>query len=184
MMKAGVIHKASGPDVLKVEEQPIPAVKSEWVLVRVRAFGLNRSELLTRQGHSPNVHFPRILGIEAVGEIADPSDSDFATGDTVATAMGGMLTSAMLRGKFSLEWRPDMRWPKQFAGGLLMGLGAAMVPGGNDELIFSGIPSLSLSASVAYGAIILGIAVALKVRLLSGQKIERVNCSGDVCKFD
>lgn len=101
----------------------------------------------------------------------------------VASVIGGMLTSAMLRGKFSLEWRPDMRWPKQFTGGLLMGLGAAMVPGGNDELIFNGIPSLSLSASVAYGAIILGIAAALKVRLLSGQKIERVDCSGDVCKI-
>ena len=56
----------------------------------MRAFGLNRSELFTRQGHSPNVQFPRILGIEAVGEIADPSDSGFAKDDTVATAMGGM----------------------------------------------------------------------------------------------
>lgn len=85
-----VIHEAGGPDVLKVEECPVPDVKPGWVLVRVRAFGLNRSELFTRQGHSPNVQFPRILGIEAVGEIADPSDSGFAKDDTVATAMGGM----------------------------------------------------------------------------------------------
>ena len=56
----------------------------------MRAFGLNRSELFTRQGHSPNVQFPRILGIEAVGEVANPSDSGLARGDTVATAMGGM----------------------------------------------------------------------------------------------
>ena len=89
-MKAAVIHNAGGPDVLKVEERPVPGVKPGWALVRVRAFGLNRSELFTRQGHSPNVQFPRILGIEAVGEIADPSDSGFARGDTVATAMGGM----------------------------------------------------------------------------------------------
>ncbi len=89
-MKAVVIHEAGGPDVLKVEERPVSDVKPGWVLVRVRAFGLNRSELFTRQGHSPNVQFPRILGIEAVGEIADPSDSEFARGDTVATAMGGM----------------------------------------------------------------------------------------------
>ncbi len=89
-MKAAVIYNAGGPDVLKVEERPVPDVKPGWVLVRVRAFGLNRSELVTRQGHSPNVQFPRILGIEAVGEIADPSDSGFARGDTVATAMGGM----------------------------------------------------------------------------------------------
>ncbi len=89
-MKAAVIYNAGGPDVLKVEERPVPGVKPGWALVRVRAFGLNRSELFTRQGHSPNVQFPRILGIEAVGEIADPSDSGFARGDTVATAMGGM----------------------------------------------------------------------------------------------
>ena len=101
----------------------------------------------------------------------------------VASVIGGMLASAVLRGKFRLEWRPDMRWPAQFAGGLLMGLGAAMVPGGNDELIFRGIPSLSLSALVAYGAIILGIAMALKVMLLMGQKIETIDCSGDVCKI-
>ncbi|MCZ6590380.1 MAG: zinc-binding alcohol dehydrogenase family protein [Alphaproteobacteria bacterium] len=89
-MKAVIIQNAGGPDVLKVEERPVPDVKPGWVLVRVRAFGLNRSELFTRQGHSPNVQFPRILGIEAVGEIAGPSDSGFARGDIVATAMGGM----------------------------------------------------------------------------------------------
>ena len=50
-----VIDEAGGPDVLKVEERPVPDVKPGWVLVRVRAFGLNRSELFTRQGHSPNV---------------------------------------------------------------------------------------------------------------------------------
>ncbi len=89
-MKAAVIYNAGGPDVLKVEERSIPDVKPGWVLVRVRAFGLNRSELFTRQGQSPNVQFPRILGIEGVGEIADSSDSTYAKGDTVATAMGGM----------------------------------------------------------------------------------------------
>ena len=89
-MKAAIIHKAGGPDVLKLEERPVPEVKPGWILVRVRAFGLNRSELFTRQGHSPTVRFPRIPGIEAVGEIADPSDSGLASGDTVATAMGGM----------------------------------------------------------------------------------------------
>ena len=89
-MKAVVIHQPGGPEVLKLEDRPMPAPKPGWVLIRVRAFGLNRSELFTRQGHSPNVTFPRILGIEAVGDIADPSDSGFARGDTVATAMGGM----------------------------------------------------------------------------------------------
>ncbi len=89
-MKAVVIREAGGPDVLKLESLPVPTPKPGWVLVRVRAFGLNRSELFTRQGHSPNVLFPRVLGIEAVGEVVAAPDGGFEEGDTVATAMGGM----------------------------------------------------------------------------------------------
>lgn len=89
-MKAVVIHEAGGPEVLKIEDRSVPEPRPGWVLIRVRAFGLNRSELFTRQGHSPNVRFPRILGIEAVGEVAADPDGTFALGDRVATAMGGM----------------------------------------------------------------------------------------------
>ena len=59
-MKAVVIHEADGPDVLKLEECPVPDVKPGWALVRVRAFDPNRSELFMRQGQSPNVQFPHI----------------------------------------------------------------------------------------------------------------------------
>jgi NADPH:quinone reductase-like Zn-dependent oxidoreductase len=45
---------------------------------------------MCRQGHSPGVPFPRILGIEAVGVVEDAPGAEFAKGDTVATAMGGM----------------------------------------------------------------------------------------------
>jgi len=89
-MKAVVIHEAGGPDVLKIDSRPVPEAKPGWVLIRVGAFGLNRSELFTRQGHSPNVSFPRILGIEAVGRVVEAPDGDFRQGDIVATAMGGM----------------------------------------------------------------------------------------------
>jgi NADPH:quinone reductase-like Zn-dependent oxidoreductase len=89
-MKAVVIHQAGGPEVLILEDRPMPAPKPGWVLIRVRAFGLNRSELFTRQGHSPNVQFPRILGIEAVGEVVEAPGGGLAPGDKVATAMGGM----------------------------------------------------------------------------------------------
>ncbi|KAK9802045.1 hypothetical protein WJX73_005683 [Symbiochloris irregularis] len=46
--------------------------------------------MFTRQGHSPSVRFPRVLGIEAVGVVESAPDGDFATGQIVATAMGGM----------------------------------------------------------------------------------------------
>ena len=77
-MKAVVIHQAGGPEVLSLEDRPVPAPRPGWVLIRVRAFGLNRSELFTRRGHSPNVRFPRILGIEAVGEVVEAPAGGFA----------------------------------------------------------------------------------------------------------
>jgi NADPH:quinone reductase-like Zn-dependent oxidoreductase len=89
-MKAAVMHAPGGPEVLKVENRAIPTPQSDQVLIRVRAFGLNRSELFTRQGHSPDVRLPRVLGIEAVGEVADAPGGQFRKGDIVATAMGGM----------------------------------------------------------------------------------------------
>ncbi len=91
-MKAAVIHKAGGPEVLKIESRPVPKAQDSQVLIQVKAFGLNRSELFTRQGHSPTsaVQFPRILGIEAVGIVEAAPGGEFEQGDIVATAMGGM----------------------------------------------------------------------------------------------
>jgi len=89
-MKAAVIREAGGPEVLKIENLPIPTPQSGEVLIRVKAFGLNRSELFTRQGHSPNVKFPRILGIEAVGLVEAAPGGKFRKGEVVATATGGM----------------------------------------------------------------------------------------------
>jgi NADPH:quinone reductase-like Zn-dependent oxidoreductase len=89
-MKAAVIYEVGGPEVLKLETRPIPTPKHGEVLIRVKAFGLNRSELFTRQGHSSSVKFPRILGIEAVGLVELVPGGEFRKGDVVATAMGGM----------------------------------------------------------------------------------------------
>jgi NADPH:quinone reductase-like Zn-dependent oxidoreductase len=89
-MKAAVIYEAGGPGVLKIESRPIPTPKVGEVLIRVKAFGLNRSELFTRQGHSPDMKFPRILGIEAVGLVEAAPGNEFRKGEKVATAMGGM----------------------------------------------------------------------------------------------
>jgi len=89
-MRAAVIRAAGGPEVLKIETLPIPEPRSDQVLIRVKAFGLNRSELFTRQGYSPNVKFPRVLGIEAVGLVESAPGNQFPKGETVATAMGGL----------------------------------------------------------------------------------------------
>jgi NADPH:quinone reductase-like Zn-dependent oxidoreductase len=90
MMKAVVMREIGVPEVLKLEDWPIPVPEEGEVLIRVKAFGLNRSELFGRQGHSDVKRFPRILGIEAVGLVEDAPSGEFEKDEVVATAMGGM----------------------------------------------------------------------------------------------
>lgn len=87
--------KLTGP--CKVEdlhpvEVPMPIVKTGYALIKVKAFGVNESEVTSRKGESdPEFSFPRILGIEGVGEIARVSDdSKMHVGQKVATMMEGL----------------------------------------------------------------------------------------------
>lgn len=47
-MKAVVVSKAGGPEVLKYTEVPTPQVKPGWSLVQMKGFGINHSEIFTR----------------------------------------------------------------------------------------------------------------------------------------
>lgn len=89
-MRAAVMHEVGPPSVLKIQSWAKPTPAPGQVLIRVRAFGLNRSEMFTRQGHSPGVKFPRVLGIEATGVVESAPSTPFQPGDIVATCMGGM----------------------------------------------------------------------------------------------
>ena len=89
-MKAAVTTKKGSPEVIEIHEKPIPDPKKGWVLIKVKAFGLNRSELFTRNGHSPNVEFPRIQGIECVGVVEKDPSGKLSKGQQVAAIMGGM----------------------------------------------------------------------------------------------
>ncbi len=89
-MKAAVTTKAGPPEVIEIQSRPTPIIKEGWVLIKIRAFGLNRSELFTRQGHSPGVQFPRIQGIECVGSIEEDPSGTYLQGQPVVAIMGGM----------------------------------------------------------------------------------------------
>ncbi len=90
-MKAYVVNQPGGADVLHLQEIPAPEPRPGWALIQVKGFGLNRSELMTRQGHSGDaVPFPRVLGIECVGEVVAAPETDLQPGQKVAAAMGGM----------------------------------------------------------------------------------------------
>ena len=89
-MKAAVTVDTGNPDVIQIQEVPLPEIKSGWVLIKVMAFGLNRSELFTRRGDSPGVEFPRIQGIECVGIVEEDPSNTYKKGQQVAAIMGGM----------------------------------------------------------------------------------------------
>lgn len=89
-MKAAVLYSPGAASQFRVEEKPKPIPLEGQVLIKVKAFGLNRSELMTRKGLSPNVKFPRVLGIECVGEVESDPSGDYQKGQQVAALMGGM----------------------------------------------------------------------------------------------
>ena len=90
-MKAIVIYEAGGPEKLVYTEVPVPQVKPGWSLVRIKGRGVNHSEIFTRDGQSPSVSFPRILGIECVGVIAETTDPKrLPVGEKVISIMGEM----------------------------------------------------------------------------------------------
>lgn len=89
-MKAVKIYQAGGPEQLIYQDVPIPDIKESWSLVKIKGFGINHSEIFTREGKSPSVQFPRILGIECVGEVAQSSTPALAVGQKVVSIMGEM----------------------------------------------------------------------------------------------
>lgn len=89
-MRAVVAPHPGAPGVLEVREVPVPTPGPDQVLIEVKAFGLNRSELHFRQGVASTGTFPRIPGIEATGVVASAPGGQFAPGTQVMTMMGGM----------------------------------------------------------------------------------------------
>ena len=70
-MQAVIITHAGAPDVLELQEVPTPEPGAQEVLVKVAAAGVNRADLMQRQGHyPPPPGDSSILGLEVSGEIA------------------------------------------------------------------------------------------------------------------
>lgn len=92
MMKAVILTKPIESSEIKLSECEIPKVKPGWVLVRIKAFGMNHSEQILRKSEisAPYIQKPIIPGIECAGEIADASDTSFTAGQKVIALMGGM----------------------------------------------------------------------------------------------
>ncbi len=188
LVKAIVVEKAGSPDVLQIKEIPRPSPLDGWVQMRVKAFGLNRSELFTRQGHSPGVRFPRVLGIECVGVVEDAPQCHVKRGQKVAALMGGMgrdfdggyaeYTCVPERSVFPLdtilEWSVLGAIPEMFQttwGSLTQALD---VKAGQSLLIRGGTSSIGMAATVL--AKDLGLTIAATTR--DPAKVEALKGNG------
>lgn len=89
-MKAVVLMEPTPAENVVLSEVSVPQARPGWVLVKVKAFGLNHSEQILRLSEikADYINKPIIPGIECVGEVADPSDSSFHEGQKVVALMG------------------------------------------------------------------------------------------------
>src|SRR5438034_1528633 len=161
-MRAVVLDAPGPPEALRIRELPIPVPRPGWVLIRVKAFGLNRSELHTRLGLAEGVTFPRVLGIEATGIVAAAPGGEFAVGQQVATMMGGMgrtfdggyaeytcvPASQVIPFRSELDWATLGAVPEMLQtayGSLTIGLDAQP---GQSLLIRGGTSSVGMAAAI------------------------------------
>lgn len=172
-MKAIVLTAPCRADEMRLTDIPVPEVRPGWVLIKIRAFGINHSEVLLRQFEVAQsyINKPVVPGIECVGEVVDPSDSGFKAGQRVIALMGGMGRSfngsyaeyALLPASHvfavesSLDWQEMAAIPETFYtayGSLIMSLQLSS----SDTLLIRGG-----SSTVGIAAIQLAKAVGTKV---------------------
>lgn len=125
-MRAIRIHAVGGPEVLQLEDVPVPSPGRGEVLIRVEATGINFIDIYRRTGLYP-VRPPLTLGTEAAGVVE-------RAGEGVSTCrVGDRIVSESVSGAYA-EWAlvpadravlvPDRVTPKQAAAVLLQGLTA------------------------------------------------------------
>ena len=108
-MRAVVLDGPGPPEALVIRDIPVPDPAVGWVLIRVRAFGLNRSELHTRLGLAQGVTFPRVPGIEAVGQVAECPGGEFAPGQQVGSDLDWSVPEMLQTASGSLDVGLDAR---------------------------------------------------------------------------
>lgn len=91
-MKAIQLYHACKAADMVLKDVQVPKIKEGWVLIKVKAFGLNHSEVILREFEIENDYIakPIIPGIECVGQVEQSLDEDFKKGEKVCALMGGM----------------------------------------------------------------------------------------------
>jgi len=125
-MKAIVIEKSGGPEVLEYKDVEKPEPKAGEALIKVEAVGINFIDIYNRTGLYP-VKFPSIVGNEAAGviESVGADVTDFKAGDRVAcTTHGGAYAEYLVSPATRLVRVPDDVTSQQAAAVLLQGMTA------------------------------------------------------------
>ncbi|HEU4565017.1 MAG TPA: alcohol dehydrogenase catalytic domain-containing protein, partial [Gemmatimonadaceae bacterium] len=116
LMRAAVITRPGGPDVLELRDLPRPEPGAGEVLVRVRASALNRADLLQREGRypAPPGAPAEIPGIEFAGEVAALGEgvARWREGDRVfGITVGGAHAEFLVAHERALAAVPDeLEW--------------------------------------------------------------------------
>ena len=88
-MRAIVVKQPGGPEVLQIGEIPDPVPREGDLVVRVRAAGVNRADLLQRLGrYPPPPGEPETIGLEIAGEVEHPAGR-YRRGDRVMALLAG-----------------------------------------------------------------------------------------------
>lgn len=107
-MQALYVDEHGSPDVLKIGDRPVPEIRADEVLVRIRAAGMNHLDLWVRKGVAGHTFpLPMILGCDGAGEVAQVGDlvSGVKEGDRVAVSPGFAppTTEESLSGRHNLN---------------------------------------------------------------------------------
>src|SRR5258706_1017218 len=172
-MRAIVITKPGGPEVLELRDVPTPQASRGEVRVRVRATAINRADLLQRMGAypAPSDSPPDIPGLEFAGEVAalGPGVERLAVGDRVFGLVGGggyseavvahERTLAMIPAGLSFEEAAAV--PEAFITAHDAIVGQAGLRGGETLLVHavgSGVGTAAVQLGRALGVFVIGTA--------------------------
>jgi NADPH2:quinone reductase len=161
------IANPGGPEVLRIAIAPVPSPGSGEVLIRAAAAGVNRADLLQRQGHyPPPAGASPILGMEVSGHVAElgpATSSRWQVGDPVCALLGGggyaefcavpegqcmsVPSGVSIRDAASIPEAVITVWANLFEPGRLFAGDLFLVQGGS-----SGIGTTAIQMARAFGA--------------------------------
>src|SRR6202008_1402602 len=87
-MRAIVLEKFGGLDSLVYKKIPDPQPEAGYVVIEIKAFGINHAEMHIRRGEWAEA--AKVIGIECVGLVKSCPGGEFPVGAKVASLMGGL----------------------------------------------------------------------------------------------